>query len=600
MDEQAPGLRDVFRILWRNRLLIGLIVAVTTIGAFGYSITQPKTYTASSRVLIQDVLSPAVLSSLGGSRGGSRSGALGDLSTETQSKIVESSVVANRVIDALKITTPPQKLLKLIKVRVLGDSLLAIDASAGTPQAAAALSDSFAQQYLEYRKELATGEIGRVIQALTQSAAENRKRIDELDQRIITLSERIAVLSPPSPAVLTSGQAREKARLQEESVRLSSERAGLLDRLSDEESRARTLELTKISSSGEVVQQAAVPVKPSRPKPFIDAILGLVIGSIIGVTVAFARHHFDSRIRTRDAAARASGAAVVGAIPQIESWRGARSPDLLVSVCDPASRAAEGYRTLRANLAAQGLGTRIRFLLVTSSGRGEGKSTTVANLAVACANAGLRTLAISADPRRPRLHTYFSVPSSPGIAEVLRGTAPLAIAIFPTDVPNLFVLPSDADVAGGSDVLASPRLHEILIEAAAHADLVLIDAAAVSDGADAAILARAAGASLLVIEADAAERAAVSRAGAVLTQAGSQLIGAVLNQADPTDESTGVEPRRSGSLVPYPNTNGHGKDRVTDVPLQLSRPVGEGFGGPRTLPPPPQHRASRTWEVEDE
>src|SRR5205823_10951590 len=169
-------------------------------------------------------------------------------------------------------------------------------------------------------------------------------------------------------------------------------------------------------------------------------------------------------------------------------------------------------RGLREALAARGLGEAHRILLVTSPGRREGKSVTAANLAAALAGSGLSTIIVSADLRRPRLGAFFGIDDRPGLTDVLKGTTPLSRALRSCGIPNLMVLPTAQDSATGSDLLATPGFARLLRSLADEADVVVVDAAGVADGADAAILAGLCRASLLVVQdgvtlAGAAERA---------------------------------------------------------------------------------------------
>jgi capsular exopolysaccharide synthesis family protein len=591
MDEQAPGLRDVWRMLVRHRALIATVTGAMVAASLVFSFTEAKTYTAAARLLVKPPLNQVVLQTLGSSGRN-----VADLTPQDIARLIDSSTaIASRVQKQLGLDNTPEQLLGAVGAKVVSDTLLEVTATAQKPSLAASLANAFPRAYLDDRHDTVVAQITPVRDQIKASIDAGRTAAGDLNAQIAQRNEKIALLSPPG-IVLSAPQAADKARLISERDQLSATLDQTNAQITAGEDQVRQLELGITSvSAGEIVKEAALPKSPSSPKPLLNLAIGIMVGLMAGVVGAYLRHHFDRRIRTRDDAARTSGAPVLAAIPTLE-WRGAASSDTLVSIAAPASAAAEQYRTLRANLAAQGLGSSIRCLLVTSPGKGEGKSSTVANLAVACANSGLKTLAVSADPRRPTLHAFFEIPHAPGLLEVLRGHAPLSAAIFMTAVPNLFVLPSRSDLATGSDLLASQRLQEVLAESTAHADIVIVDVTAIADGADASILARLVGNCLLVVEADHTDRTSVSRATTTIAHAGARIVGTVVNRANPADETAGV-PERAADRPVFDFTNGH---KLPEPPLVLTRPWGDRYTPPRGLPSPRPQGGATTWEGEAE
>lgn len=594
MDEQAPGLRDVWRMLVGHRALIATITAAMLAASVAFTLTQPKVYSASARLLVKPPLNGVVLQTLGSSGRN-----VSDLTPQDIARLIDSSTaIAARVGKARNLDNTPEQLLAAVNAKVLSDTLIEVTATAQKPDLARDLANTFPQAYLDDRHDTVVAQITTVRDQIASGMTGEQNKVAQLNETVRQFNGQIALLSPPG-IVLSAEQAATKARLIAQRDQANAQIDQISSQLSDEENQVRQLNVGIASvSAGEIVKEASAPKSPSSPKPLINLAIGLLLGLIAGVVASYLRHHFDRRVRTRDDAARTSGAPVLAAVPSVGRL-GAPSADTLVSISDPASAAAEQYRTLRANLAAQGLGSSIRALLVVSPAKGEGKSSTVANLAVACANSGLRTLAVSADPRRPTLHAFFEVPDGPGLPEVLRGHAPLSAAIFMTRVPGLYVLPSRPDPATGSDLLASQRLQEVLAEAAAHADVVIVDVTSVADGADVSILARLVGNCLLVVEADRTDRHAVARATTTIAHAGARIVGTVLNRAHQGDETAGVPDRADHRPVFDFTANGH---KLPEPPLVLTRPWGDRFTPPRGLPSPrPQTGATgATWEGEEE
>jgi len=592
MDEQAPGLRDVWRMLVGHRALIATTTAAMVAASVAFSFTQPKVYTASSRLLVRPPLNQVVLQTLGSS-----GRTVADLTPADIARLIDSSTaIAGRVRTSRNLDNTPEQLLAAVGAKVVSDTLIEVDATAQTPTLAQDLANAFPRAYLDDRHDTVVSQLTAVRDQIATGMTAERTQQASLQDAARTLNTRIALLSPPG-IVLSADQAAQKAALISQRDQVNAQIDQLTTQLASEDNQVRQLNVGITSvSAGEIVREATAPSSPSSPKPLVNLAVGLILGLIAGVVVAYLRHHFDRRIRTRDDAARASAAPVLAAVPPLSS-RGGASAATLVAISAPASAAAEQYRTLRANLAAQGLGSSIRALVVTSPAKGEGKSSTVANLAVACANSGLKTLAVSADPRRPTLHGFFDVASGPGLPEVLRGQAPLSAAIFMTAIPGLYVLPSRPDPATGSDLLASHRLQEVLAEAAAHADVVLVDVTSIADGADASILARLVGTCLLVVEADHTDRRAVARATTTIAHAGARIVGTVLNRANAADETAGVPDRADHRPVfDFTTANGH---KLPEPPLVLTRPWGDRFTPPRGLPSPRPQGGSTTWEGEE-
>ena len=191
---------------------------------------------------------------------------------------------------------------------------------------------------------------------------------------------------------------------------------------------------------------------------------------------------------------------------------------------------AEAFRLLRSSLKWTQRDTSSRTLAITSALSSEGKTTTSANLAAACALEGKRVLLIDCDLRRPRLHQVFRLPRQPGIAQVLwAGVSPSA-AVRETFVDGLFVLPAGAYTERFGDLVGSGRMPSVLAELSACFDMVILDTPPVLAVADAAAVAPLVDGVLLVV-AGATNRHAVGQALRQLESVGARVIGAVLNDS---------------------------------------------------------------------
>lgn len=202
----------------------------------------------------------------------------------------------------------------------------------------------------------------------------------------------------------------------------------------------------------------------------------------------------------------------------------------LITLSDPRSPMAEAFRTLRTNLMFSSLDHPLSTLLVTSAAPEEGKSTTLANLAVTLAQGGRKTILVDCDLRHPRQHEIFGVPAEPGLSNMIldkRDAAPLAA----TGVENLLLLPAGTLPPNPADLLGSRRMEDIIAALKAQADIVLFDAPPVIAVTDAALLALKLDGALLVVSAGQTRREHALQAKALLEKIHVRIVGTVLTNA---------------------------------------------------------------------
>jgi capsular exopolysaccharide synthesis family protein len=205
----------------------------------------------------------------------------------------------------------------------------------------------------------------------------------------------------------------------------------------------------------------------------------------------------------------------------------------LVTITDPRSAVSEAYRTLRTNLQFAAVGGALQTLVVTTPSPNEGKSTTVANLAVAFAQGGKKVIVVDADLRRPALHELFGVDGTSGLSntlvdEALRAAPPL-VAV--PGVEGLRLLPAGAIPPNPAELLGSDELAQVIDRLKSMADMVLFDAPPVLPVTDAAILAKRTDGILLVLQAGKTKREHAARAKDMLEQVGARIVGTALTNA---------------------------------------------------------------------
>jgi capsular exopolysaccharide synthesis family protein len=201
----------------------------------------------------------------------------------------------------------------------------------------------------------------------------------------------------------------------------------------------------------------------------------------------------------------------------------------LITVSEPRSPISEAYRTLRTNLDFASLDQALKTLVVTSAGVGEGKSTTLANLAVVSAQAGRTVILVDADLRRPTLHQVFDLDNETGLTTVMRDEAALASPpLRATGIDGLSVLTSGPLPPNPADLLGSRRMDQVIAALAGQADQVFFDTPPVVAVTDAAVLATKVDGVLLVVSAGKTRREYARTAVQRLEQINARLVGTVL------------------------------------------------------------------------
>ena len=204
----------------------------------------------------------------------------------------------------------------------------------------------------------------------------------------------------------------------------------------------------------------------------------------------------------------------------------------LITYTNPKSPISESYRMLRTNLQFSSIDQELKTLMVTSSAPGEGKSTTVANLAVTCAQAGQTVLVMDADLRKPTMHHIFSLSNRWGMSSLLSGQCEMRDAMHATNIENLMVIPSGPIPPNPAEMLLSKKMAALLDELKESFDLIIIDTPPVIAVTDAQIMATRCDGCMLVVQAGKTKRELIARAKASLEQVNARILGVVLNNVD--------------------------------------------------------------------
>ena len=380
-----------------------------------------------------------------------------------------------------------------------------------------------------------------------------------------------------------------------ELARLTRERElanNLFIMLSEKREETRIAEAENIGTL-RVIDRASLPKTPISPRKTLNLAIGLMLGLTMGLGLAFFLESLDTSIKTPEEVEKKTGMSIIGSIPRIrkeavkdkdgsQKQQIGRPADILVTYQNPSSPASEAYRTLRTNLQFSDAVESTKSILLTSAGPREGKSTTVANLAIATAQMGLKTLVIDADMRRPTIHHLFAMHREPGLADILlhfynnsetyvrqsrervnvaklehdtggqmekehdkfsqaREGAAKAIqrmasldvaiseAVQPSMVDKLDVLTCGVLPENPSELLANETMKDLLSLVKQKYEFVVIDAPPVIAVTDAAVLAPLVDGLALVVESGRNDMEIIMKAKKLLERVGVNIVGSILN-----------------------------------------------------------------------
>lgn len=273
-----------------------------------------------------------------------------------------------------------------------------------------------------------------------------------------------------------------------------------------------------------MVEPAIRPLIPVSPNKLVNGLLGIFLGLVFGVALAFIVDYVDDAIRTPEDVKEFKPVALIGAVPQF------RREDIpLISAKDPNDPLYESYRRIRNHL---------KFidekppgsLVITCAGPGEGKSTTVVNLGISTAREGKRVVIVDTDLRRPSLHTHFDLSNVGGVNDVLYGKTSTDDAIKPTQVPNLSIITSGPVPPDPGGLIESDQMGRLISGLRNRFDLVILDSAPLLVKSDALILARYVEGTIIVLESGKTTRHAIYEMMETLANAGIKPLGFILNR----------------------------------------------------------------------
>lgn len=500
--------RRYFTALVRRWWLILLLLLLGPGLFYGYSLLQTPVYQATATIVVGQSIQSTQLNQ--------QTIQLSQMLALTYSDLARRQPVLEAAIADLGQTGNWQALRDRIDVRQIeGTQLLEIDVEASSLDEARRLADAIVAQL--------------ILQSPTASQNEQQSekqqavlgRMQSLEERIKRSQSQVAALEE---AIVASTTAQDVQKYQQEITKLEQ----TITRWEQDYDRLiPQLETGQAANFLSVVEMAHGPTSPIRPRTRLLLILGGTLGLLLGVGLVLLLESLDDTFKSADDLREALALAPLGAISKIKG----KQEQQLVDRMDAFDPVVEAYRMIRSNLQFTSVDDPARLLMVTSSVPGEGKSTTAANLAIVMAQAGLKTIIVDADMRRPMQQFIFQVSNLGGLTALLRTPAMDPVEqVVETQVDNLWLLPCGELPPNPAELLGSKRMAMILRDLGERADVVICDSPPTLLVTDAVVLSSNVDGVLLVIKAGDTRRDVVRQALDSLERTGATILGGVLNQ----------------------------------------------------------------------
>ena len=484
-----PAFERGMTIARRNWVLLLICFITVPAVALAYSLLQTPQYTASASLLFG---STSLDQRLQSSSNTEESDPIRAAATNLQLvSLRRISVLTAEALDAPSLT--PDGVSEKVAVNPEGESdLVSVEATDESPEFAAELANTFARQYIAFRRNSDRAKVTRA-QDLIDS--------------------QLAALSP-------------EERTSEVGDRL--------------EEKKRQLEVVGALQTGnaELVQPAVAPDSPSSPQTQRNVALGILLGLFLGIGLALLREQLDRRVRDIEDVEDVFRMPVLGTIPQSRIIP-KLGPGLELA---PTGMEGEAFRMLRANLRYFNVDREINTILITSAAPQDGKTTVSVNIALADARAGERVLLVEADLRRPTVAQKLGVVAQDnGLSLVLAGARKPEEAI--ERVHDVDVLPAGPLPPNPAELIESKRMQDLLSWAEREYDRVVIDTPPAAVVADALSLFGQVGGVVIVTRLQQSPRDAAEHLRDQLTNTGAPVLGVVVNGVPAPPESSYYRPQ---------------------------------------------------------
>ena len=490
-------LSSFLSILWRRRLVVVITAALALIVTIaGVSLITPE-YVASTTLRMGTA-------NTGSSGWVSYDIQYTDRLMNTYRTMVMSKQTSSQVMDQLHLGTPPQ-----ISVTIPANTeLMQIQVQDKNAQQAAAAADAVANilvtQVESQYNSLGESSLDILKQQIDQTQADLTKQRADYNNLLQQTPQNTQLINATLQSIQLNESTYSSLLTQYQQLRDATAQG---------------------ASKMAVVQKATVPDSPSNPKKKLIIPLGLFLGLVAGTGLAFLLENFDTTLHSSDEIAKQVELPILGRIPTTN-----RLP--ATTLFPERSPQEEAFRRLRTTLFAVNSESEMHSFMITSSQPAEGKSTTVANLALAIAQAGRRVIVVDGDLRKPTMHRVFRVPNTLGLSSVLMREVGLDEAIQYSMIPGVQVLTSGPASANPAELLGLPEMSDIIDELSKQFDYVLIDAPSLQTVADAPVLSLIVDGVVVVVARGLVRRETVDAALEELASVHRKPLGAVVTRAE--------------------------------------------------------------------
>jgi non-specific protein-tyrosine kinase len=496
-------LKEYLLIIRRWWWLLLACVTIAVIAAYIGVQKEPRIYAATTTVMIGQSLQKPNPSS--------QEIYISQQLAQTYAELARRQLILEAVRDALSLSYTPSP-SSVSTHQVPGTQLLEINVRDVVPERARAIADEVARQLILQGPQ----------------GGENQSRRALIQEQVAGLEENIVGTQEEIDRAQEELEAASDARaIQQHQENL----AALEDKLSVYQANYASL-LSTIQGGinyVSIIEPASTPVHPISPNVGQTLLLAALTGLVVSGGGIFLIELLDDSLRTLEEVQRLTDLPVLGTTAEFGD---AGYEDKLIAQRLPLSPITESYRVLRTNVQFAGLDKPLETLLVTSPGPSEGKTVTLANLAIVLAQSGERVVVVDTDLRRPTLHKLFDLPNEAGLTDaILADDKPVTGFLQQTaEIKNLWVLTSGAIPPNPAETLASEQMNRVIQALREHADVILFDSPPALIVADAVILGAKVSGVLIVNDLGRTRRKMAQKVVEVLKRGRVNTLGLVLNR----------------------------------------------------------------------
>lgn len=491
-------------VIWKRKvpILVFLVIFVSASVVATVFFSTPK-YEASVEMLLK---SSGIDKALIGTDLFQEAGSQPERNAQNAVELVKSQEVSSKVNEELEDSLNGKDSSGFIDVNIIKNAdIIRITATYTNPQTAADIANSYSEAYIEWRQEVDNEVIAEAMAPLeSQIESTPEEQRDSTSYRVL-------------------------------------------------EDKLETLKIIEALQIGniEITKTASAAIDPISPKPIRIGYLSLFAGLVLSIGFVLVREQLDTSLKNIEDITSKIDKPVLATIPRLPKSTNS-SP---VSIVDPSSPSSEAFRMLKTNLSYLEPDREIKTILITSPGPGEGKSTTVTNLAITLARAGQKVIILEADLRKPALSSQLNLSDHVGLSNVLSGNCTFREALQMIEPKDIAITSSKsgserstiASLSGIKPILcattgpippnpgemaASEKMGLIIKEAGRLADMVLIDAPPLGLVGDAASIAASVDGVLLVVRMSQTSKKSLGLIQAFQSSVPSDVLGVVVTDSD--------------------------------------------------------------------